>query len=44
MAILITGGAGFIGVGWQPHYTDYEKVAADFISEVKARPEFYGLV
>lgn len=30
--------------GWQPHYTDYEKVAADFISEVKTRPEFYGLV
>lgn len=29
--------------GWQPLYTDLEKVVADFIQEVKTRPEFYGL-
>jgi len=29
--------------GWQPQYTNYEKVVADFIQEVKTRPEFYGL-
>ena len=26
--------------GWQPRYTNNEKVATDFISEVKARAEF----
>ncbi len=29
--------------GWQPLYTDYEKVVADFILEVRTRPQFYGL-
>ena len=29
--------------GWQPLYTNYEKVVEDFIQEVRTRPEFYGL-
>jgi threonine 3-dehydrogenase len=29
--------------GWQPQYTDYEKVVEDFIQEVKTRPGYYGL-
>ncbi len=29
---------------WKPYYTDYEKIAADFVQEVRTRPEFYGLV
>ena len=29
--------------GWQPLYNDLEEIVADFIQEVKTRPEFYGL-
>lgn len=29
--------------GWQPLYQDLEEIVADFIQEVKTRPEFYGL-
>ena len=29
--------------GWQPQYTDYEKVVEDFIREVKTLPGYYGL-
>lgn len=29
--------------GWKPQYTDFEKVVADFIQEVRTRPRFYGL-
>lgn len=29
--------------GWEPLHTDFEKIVADFIQEVKTRPEFYGL-
>ena len=29
--------------GWTPMYTDLEKLVADFVQEVKTRPEYYGL-
>lgn len=29
--------------GWQPEYTDYEKIAADFVQEVRTRADYYGL-
>ena len=29
--------------GWQPLYNDLEEIVADFIQEVRTRPEFYGL-
>ncbi|MBA7661218.1 putative epimerase/dehydratase [subsurface metagenome] len=29
--------------GWQPLYTDFEKITADFIQEVRTNPKFYGL-
>lgn len=29
--------------GWEPLYTDFEKIVEDFIREVKTRAEFYGL-
>jgi len=29
--------------GWQPLYSDLEQIVADFIQEVKTRPDFYGL-
>jgi len=29
--------------GWNPQYTDYEKIIEDFINEVRTRPELYGL-
>jgi threonine 3-dehydrogenase len=29
--------------GWEPLHTDFEKIVADFIQEVRNRPEFYGL-
>lgn len=29
--------------GWQPRYTNFDKVVADFIKEVRTRGKFYGL-
>ncbi len=29
--------------GWQPRYKNLEEIVADFIQEVRTRPEFYGL-
>ena len=29
--------------GWQPEFTDIEKVVADFINEVKTRPDFWNV-
>jgi len=29
--------------GWEPLYTDFEKLVADFIQEVRTKTEFYGL-
>jgi len=29
--------------GWQPSYSDLEKVMKDFIQEVRTRPQSYGL-
>ena len=29
--------------GWEPLYTDFEKVVEDFIQEVRTKTEFYGL-
>jgi len=29
--------------GWEPSYTDFEKVVEDFIQEVRTRPNLYGL-
>jgi len=29
--------------GWQPLYSDLEKVVKDFIQEVRTRPQSYGL-
>ncbi len=29
--------------GWEPSYTDFEKVVEDFIQEVRTRPKLYGL-
>ena len=29
--------------GWKPEFIDIEKVVADFIEEVKARPDFWGV-
>jgi len=29
--------------GWKPEFTDIEKVVADFIAEVKNRPDFWGV-
>jgi len=29
--------------GWDPEYTDYERIVADFIQEVKTRPQLYGI-
>jgi len=29
--------------GWEPLYTDFEKVVEDFIHEVRTRPQLYGL-
>ena len=29
--------------GWQPMYKNLEEIVADFIQEVRTRPEFYGL-
>jgi len=29
--------------GWQPLYTSFEKIVADFIQEVKTHPRWYGL-
>lgn len=30
--------------GWDPEYADYKEIVADFIQEVKTRPQLYGLV
>ena len=30
--------------GWEPQYTDFEKIVEDFIHEVKTSPKLYGLV
>ena len=30
--------------GWEPLYTDFEKIVEDFIHEVKTSPKLYGLV
>ena len=30
-------------LGWQPEFTDIEKVVADFIEEVRARPDFWSV-
>lgn len=30
--------------GWKPQYTNFEKVVADFIKEVRTKAKFYGLV
>jgi nucleoside-diphosphate-sugar epimerase len=30
--------------GWNPQYTDFEKIVEDFINEVKTRPKLYGLI
>ena len=29
--------------GWQPRYKNLEEIVADFIEEVRTRPQFYGL-
>ncbi|MCK4788861.1 MAG: NAD-dependent epimerase/dehydratase family protein [Desulfobacteraceae bacterium] len=29
--------------GWDPQYTDYEKIVEDFINEARTNPELYGL-
>ncbi len=29
--------------GWQPLYTDFEKIVEDFLKEVGSRPHYYGL-
>lgn len=29
--------------GWNPQYTDYEKIIEDFINEARTNPELYGL-
>lgn len=29
--------------GWEPMYSDLEKVVADFVQETRSKPEFYGL-
>jgi threonine 3-dehydrogenase len=29
--------------GWEPLHTDFEKMVADFIQEVRTRPQLYGL-
>ena len=29
--------------GWAPLYSDFEEIVADFIEEVRTRPDFYGL-
>ncbi|MBL7127218.1 MAG: SDR family NAD(P)-dependent oxidoreductase [Dehalococcoidales bacterium] len=29
--------------GWKPEFTDVQKVVADFIEEVKGRPDFWGV-
>ncbi len=29
--------------GWDPEYADYERIVADFIQEVRTRPEMYGV-
>ena len=29
--------------GWEPSYTDFEKLVEDFIQEVRTRPKLYGL-
>ena len=29
--------------GWEPLYTDFEKVVEDFIQEVRTKPQLYGL-
>ena len=29
--------------GWNPQYTDYEKIVEDFINEARTNPELYGL-
>ncbi len=29
--------------GWKPEFTDIQKVVADFIEEVKVRPDFWGV-
>ena len=28
--------------GWRPLYTDFEKIVADFIKEVRSKPEYYS--
>ena len=30
--------------GWQPLFSKLEDMVADFINEVRTRPEYYGLV
>ena len=30
--------------GWQPSYTDFEKLVKDFVQEVRTKAKFYGLV
>ncbi len=30
--------------GWKPLYADFEKIVADFIKEVRTKPEYYSLV
>jgi nucleoside-diphosphate-sugar epimerase len=29
--------------GWNPQYTDYEKIIEDFINEARTNPGLYGL-
>ena len=29
--------------GWEPYYTDLDKIVEDFIREVRARPQLYGV-
>jgi nucleoside-diphosphate-sugar epimerase len=29
--------------GWEPQYTDFETVVADFVREVRTKAKFYGL-
>ena len=29
--------------GWMPLYVDFEKIVADFIKEVRSKPEYYSL-
>jgi len=30
--------------GWQARYSDFDKVIADFIEEIRSRPDRYGIV